>query len=416
MAEFSNVDAFLNFQGSERGGGTKKLKKWIDRGFCNAFFHTKMLPTSVWYHSFFELVVRTDRETDRTLKNVWFRQNVCLEDEAILKKQHFRTPEGHREHPPVLCPDCITIEVVRGMIKRGEIKDTDVLFEFSGADKPDEDRVLHAGGYAGLWTRKMSEPEKARLAQHGIYMGNSGMKMGAWSENAKATLSYIFAMVDADNVGDGLLVAIQKQSLGDKVKKTINKEIKSNGDLGNPFLHPYCLQFTYDEKNPKFDDKYDAARMNSVVLTPQIEALIRGERPDISRHTTPPDLATHRSLLEAHCRIRLPWGEIFKKAEEAAERKREAEEAGGLQFDTANKTTQVQVPANVAPPAPAPTPAPVALAPAGQKWGDPCDSCKAPMLEGALVCGACGMTYDEIPDPASPAATSTQTSTDGIPF
>lgn len=396
MATFQSVDEFLNFRGQE-GGASTRLKNWKEKGFFNAFFHRGLMPSSVWYHRIPELVVRRDKDDpSRQLHNVWSRQFVCFEDEKILKKQRFRTPEGLREHPPIICPDCRLLEVIRAMVLRGDIKDTDVVFEWSGSDKPEENCVRHAGGITGLWKQdKMTPADKERLAQHGIYMANSGKKFGAWNEKAIAQLNYIFAVVNAEDAAAGLQVDIQTQGLGDKVKKTINKEIASNGASGNPFTNPYCIQFQYKPSEPKFDDKYDAQRMNIVPLTPSIQQLIDGEPPDISRYTRLPDLATHRAMLETHAKVSLPWDEIFGPAERA-EKVRRATSA----------PDQAASAAPIIGPQPAPaSPPPVARVreKPPEEWGDPCDPpCNAPMLKGQTVCGKCGAKYAVTPD--APAA------------
>lgn len=389
MGEFNTVDDFLNHKGSEGGSG-KRLKSWAKYpGYMNFWLHTKQMPCSVWFHRIPELVVRQDKD-DRTIvkKNVWGRQHACWEDESILKKQRFRTPEGRREYPPTKCGICRLIEAIRELVLDGAIQDTDVLFEFTGSDDPTENKILHAGGFANMWKREASDEEKERLKKHGIYMSK------AWDENGQAKLSYVFAGGNHDAPDDGLQIAVQTQLLGDKVKATIRKEIASkDGDDGNPFLKPYCIRFVYDASAKKFDDKYDAMRIDRLKLTPEIEKIIRGERPDISRFTRKFNQKDMRAMLEKHAtplakRV-LPWDSIF--------------DVPGYNEDPAEQEKSESKPTSQAPEKSESKPS---SAPA-EEMADPCDDCNAPMKVGQTKCTKCGAKYED-DEPATAAAAPAQ--------
>ena len=389
MAEFNTVDDFLNHKGTEGGSG-KRLKSWAkDPGFMNFWLHTKQMPCSVLFHRIPELVIRQDKD-DRsvTKKNVWGRQHACWEDESILKKQRFRTPEGRREHPPTKCGICRLIEAIRELVLDGKLQDTDVLFRFEGSDNPTENKILHAGGFANMWKREADDDEKERLKKHGIYLSK------AWDENAVAKLNYVFAGVNHDAPSDGLQIAVQTQLLGDKVKRTIRNEIASkDGDDGNPFIKPYCIRFLYKAEEKKFDDKYDALRIDRLKLSPEIEKIIRGERPDISRFTRKFNQKDMRATLEKHAteiaRNVLPWDVIF--------------DVPGYDVDPAEEEKEQ-------PSAKASVPEKVESKPAAKpadEMGDPCDDCGAPMTKTQTKCGKCGATYandDPPPAQAKPAA------------
>lgn len=387
MAEFNTVDDFLNHKGSEGGSG-KRLKSWAkDPGYMNFWLHTKQMPCSVWFHRIPELVVRQDKD-DRTIvkKNVWGRQHACWEDESILKKQRFRTPEGRREHPPTKCGICRLVEAIRELVIDGKLQDTDVLFEFTGSDDPTENKVLHAGGFANMWKREADDEEKSRLKKHGIYLNK------AWDENAQAKLNYVFAGVNHDAVQDGLQIAVQTQLLGDKVKRTIRNEIASkDGDDGNPFIKPYCIRFLYKAEEKKFDDKYDALRIDRLKMSPEIEKLIRGERPDISRFTRKFNQKDMRATLEKHAtplaRKTLPWDAIFDVpgyGEEQAEEKQETSSPSPQTEEKPAGRTRVQE-----------SPA--------EEMGDPCDDCGAAMTKTQTQCKKCGAKYANDDTPAGPS-------------
>ena len=383
MSQFSNIDDFLKFRGSE-GGGQKRLKDWKKKGLFTFWFHTACMPSRVWLHKIPELVVRTDRNTQAPLKNVWGRQHVCHEDESILKKQKFTTkPEGRREHPPKRCGVCRVTDGIRNMIIDGRIKDTQIVFRFEGSDKPEENQVIHAGGLCNFWKRDLEPEEKARLNAAGVYASK------VWAENMMAGLNYVFAVCDHEDANAGVQVAIQNQLVGDKVRKLINDEIASKDDAGNPFTHPYAIQLVYNEHEKKIDDKYHARRIDKYALTPDVEKVIRGPKPDLSKFVTPFNAAALRATLEKHATIDLPWDRWFP----------------------------IDVPAEEAPPPVEPPPAPKTYstpsAPAApaEELGDPCEDCGAPMTKTQTTCGKCGAVY-AVEEPAAPAPTKAAASAD----
>lgn len=400
--EFQNVDDFLNYKGSETTGG-KRLKGWAnDPGFLNWWMHTQQFPIAIWYHRLPELVVWSPKDAqDTKKKNIWGRQLACHEDDKILKKMYFRNDDGSREFPPKKCGLCRCVECVYQMVRRGQLQDTDLIFKWEGSDKPEENIALHAGGFANYWKRdKLSDAEKERLKNSGIYFSG---KQGVWRENAQAKLNYIFVGVNQDDVAAGVQVAVQTKDVGEKVRATINKEIASNdGDAGNPFINPYCIQVLYKAEEKEFGKKYDALRMNRFKLTPEIERLIKGEKPSVKKYTDKFDQALVRSQLESHALVDLPWDRIFDV------------EAGPV--EPPGPKTSAQVPADVKPSAPAAPPAPAAAAPAAssggrrrveppkEEMGDPCDDCKAPMTKTQTKCTQCGAVYaNDTPAPAAAA-------------
>lgn len=388
MAEFKTVDDFLNYRGSEGGGGgARRTKSWKkDPGHINLWLHTKQVPCSVWIHPFVEVVVRTNKDDPRDVKkNVWSREHVCWEDESVLKKQRFRGPDGKREHPPKTCAWCLLIEAVRDLVEDGKLEDTDVLFRFEGADDPSENRAFHAGGLTAMWPRDMNPEEKQRLSKSGIYASK------AWQESAVAKLNYALAGVNNDNVEAGVTVSLENQLIGDKVKKVIRDEIQSREEMGNPFINPYCLRILARPEEKKFDEKYHVLRIDKYKLTPDVEKLIRGEKPDLSKFTTrfnPTDL---RAVLEKHAtekaRRVIPWDAIFAPSLRAAASRPEPEQPSQAEIDRAVASNKSDL-------------APTAAAPAG----DPCEVCNAAMAKGQLKCGNCGEEYqDDGADEAKPA-------------
>lgn len=390
MAEFKSVDDFLNHRSSEGGGGARRFKSWKkDPGFLNIWLHTKQMPCSVWVHRIPELVVRQKQDSNEVLKNVWGRQHVCWEDESILKKQRFRDPEtGVREHPPKKCGLCRLSEAIREMIADGVMKDTDVIFKFEGADDPKENIAIHAGGFCSLWGREVEDDDKERLKSHGIYLSK------VFAESGVAKLNYVLAGVNHDDVAAGVQVAVETQLVGDKIKRTIRNEIASKDDEGNPFLHPYCMRLIAKPEEKKFDDKYDAIRIDRLKITAEIDRLIRGDKPSIAKYTTRFNQKTMRSLLEKHAvgpGKQIKWDQVFDVPQLVPD----LEEGEAAEKPKAS----AQVPEKVTPPAP---PKAEAKGPATI----PCDDCKAPMLETDTKCAKCGAVYEieEAPKASAPAA------------
>ncbi len=378
MAEFQSIDDFVNYRSSEGGGG-KRLKSWKkDKGILNFWLHTKQMPARCWNHQIPELVVRTDRDTQVTKKNVWGRQFVCHEDEEVLKKQRFRDRQtGARELPPRSCGQCRLQEAVYQAIWSGKLDDTEILFRWEGADDAKENRIVHAGGLCGYWKREMPDAQAARLANAGIYMKT------AWSENMLAKLKYVFVGVNQDDVASEVQTTLETELVGQKVQKLIRDQIASEpGNLGNPILSPYCIQIYYSPQEPQFNEKYGARRVNRYPLTPEIEKLIRSDPPTIAHYLKPFDPTKLRAMLEQYatpiCKKVLDWDAIWNVPNPI---RRPPPEEPRRAPETSS-----------APPASALDRFPTV------EYDDPCDDCKAPMLKGATKCTNCGASYEATPD------------------
>jgi hypothetical protein len=307
----NSVDAFLKHRTSERTGGRLK---WKDNKppRVDVWMHKLVIPIALWSHQFPRLVVRENKKEDSSKTEVWGGTLNCREDESILIRQYKRNDDGTRRFPPKSCPVCKLIETVRDMIEEEQLDWTQTIFRFDG----DEDRrVLHAGGLCGMYDDRndeMSDEDKKELKDAGIKMGGDD---GAWREKAIAKCAYVFAVVDNDDVGAGIQITTEAQSLGDKVKDVINDTIESleNNIVGNPFQTPYVIRWEYnDAKGIPYDKIYKARRMEKIVLTEDIDKLISSERPDLSHVTALPNMKSLRATLERHCTVKnMPWDHIF---------------------------------------------------------------------------------------------------------
>lgn len=404
MSEFNSIDDFLNHKGNSGRSGGRFLRDWKANGKIDIWLHTRRLPLAIWQHRFPRLFVREDKETREVDKffstlQAWN----CWEDESVLRAQWKRNVDGTREVPPRACPLCRLIEHIRLAVDRGDIAMSDPVFEFRGSTDPDKDRVVHAGGIAGLFTDKLSNEDKNALKKRGIFMSE------AWKETSLAKLSYIFCVVDHAHPELGVQIDVETQLVGDKVKAVIvdQMESKPTPDLGNPMITPYCIQLRYSKDEVAFAKRYHARPLERNQLNDQIEALIRSEPPDLSHQTRPFSAAMLRSVCEQYAVMDLPWDEIFEGAEEYDRKHQAREEAGRNDEDAAEDPEEILKNSigpkeargetsrrQIKPPSPPPS------SPAVETV--PCDRCHAPMGLDQAKCGKCGAEYEVDEPPPEP--------------
>lgn len=406
--EFNSIDEFLGHSGSS--GRNRYLRDWKKKGFINIWLHTRRLPLANWAHNFPQLVVFEDKETRATTKAYWGRPINCWEDESFLKVQYKRAPDGQLEEAkPGKCSMCRVVDEIHLAIHNGELDWLDEVFRFEGSTDPKNDQVLYAGGVTGLFNSdKLTDKQKAELRVKGISQRDT------WRQNGHAKLSYVFALVDQDDVRAGVQIATQNQLIGDRVKKVIRDTQASLGDEeGNPMLNPFCVQLTYDENAP-INNMYHARRIEKHKLSPEIERLIRSDPPDLRGSLRKFNQRTQRAFLERHASVDLPWDRIFDVP--MLEGDDDGEDA-----DTSVPTTEErQAPARksvggveaLAPAPKAPPPPPSSR----RVMMIPCEGCKKPMAEDARKCGNCGATYSFDEDEEEKPAVKGKSTGDKLPF
>jgi hypothetical protein len=415
---FNAIDGFLNHSGSTGGGG-KFLKGWKKDGRLYAWLHCMQLPIGLWRHNFPQLIVKENKDTRRVERHIWGQSDNCWEPEDVLKEQNFRNKETkQRDKMPTRCPQCRLIEHVwqRVNVTR-DLDFTAPILRFDGADNPKENCIIHAAGiYNGFSTTavaKFTDAQKDQVAKSGIFLSE------AWKENDKASLSYVFTIVNNDKPGDGVQITVEKSSLGDRVKGVINDRIESAGvEAGNPTITPYCIEFTYDEKK-SMNEMYGARYIERIKITPEIERLIRSDPPTLDKVLEPFDRMQFRAQLEKHlvADLDLDWifdVEVDEETGEDEEHEERTPEVGGDDDTDAGDDDGTSfphganVPAAAAPPPPASAPAPrtrrkPVIPP--EELGDPCEVCKDPMRKTDVKCAGCGTEYEpeDAPAPAAPA-------------
>jgi hypothetical protein len=451
-----DMDGFLDHETSTGGQRGKFLRGWKKRppavpvkngptGEVNVWLHTRVMFASLWIHNLPRVVNRKNRQTGEETIEIWGNSWNCWEHEDVLKDNKRDWNTGERESPYKICPVCKMIEFLREAVRTGQLQPHDPVFRFH---TPSEERLIHAAGiYNGLDSKGLTPEQVKGIADAGIKLSM------AWREAGTAKCNYVFSVVDHDNPEDGVQTAIETSLLGDKTKACIRRLRNKLGEQGNwnPLVTPYAICWQHiDRQGIAFEKKYDADDRPALKLTPDIEALITGEAPDLSRIKARGRVRQLRDQLEQYALVDLPWGDFFDEAEAedkerqdddgdfpyganepapAAEIDEEALAKADAAMAEAAGKTQVQVPAKVAtkapepakvapaatkpaqaptpaakPPAPAVAPAAsgrkkIAVKPKVEEVFIPCDDCKTQMREDWEKCPGCGATYgveDEI--------------------
>jgi hypothetical protein len=318
-----NVDDFLNHR--TRAGGGAYLSSWKKdgSGSIDVWLHCELFSAPCWNHPVPHLV-ELERDGEKELVPIAQRW-VCHESEELLKRQFFYEKggerDGEREMPPVLCPMDMVIEEVRRLYRSGKIGWTDPVFEWRGTR---ESLVVLAGGIDGSFGSKDLSREQLRALRVADVKRNG--PDGAYKQNLRAKLNYLFCLVDANDVEAGLQKAFEAKALGEKLKKAIRDEIKRarsrqdpEGRQGNPTVNPYPIEWTYDDSKD-FDEKYDVLCKTREQPTERILQLIRGPAPNVDHDLEPGNCFSLRVELEEHCVLKkglLDFDRCFEAAAKA---------------------------------------------------------------------------------------------------
>lgn len=388
--EFNSIDDFLKHKGRE--GGSQFLRGWKKDGYLEVWLHTKQFPIALWQHSW----PRKFTSEKEDVKKVAFYMvgHNCHENERVLKAQSKKTPDGKRQVPPEKCPLCNLAVVLEEMVLDGEILWTDPIFRFTGATDPKDNVVLHAGGIYGAFGDDMTDAEKEQLKQAGIHLRTADGG-GAWAENTLAKLKYVFAVVDQNNVKDGVQILVETGLLGQCVQKVINDRIDSAGPTkGNPAVTPYAIKLVYNANEKAWNKKYEARYMEKYELRPQVEELIRGEKPDLKRVVQPFNTKALRASMEQYLvpGVKLNFDRIFAGVKDLDEN--EPSEDTEFPHGANAKKPEEEKKQEAAPPAGRRGRRKEAAPPPEEKMGDPCEDCGAPMRADQTKCGKCGAQYD----------------------
>jgi hypothetical protein len=368
VTKHRSMDDWLRSKPPGKTGGGKFLTGWKDfkagTGTLDTWLHTQTLPMTVWRHSFPMLIIVKDKKTGADVTHVWGRGQTCHETEDVLDKLYWReergVPSSERTAPPERCAMCKLAEWCWQEswawvdshtwddeakewkeTKKGKGRGTDpcdVLFKFVSEADDKENTTIHVGGFCGLFGRDKDMPEDLLKA-----MAASKIRQReAWKENCMVKAKSVMCVVDNDDPGAGVQISEETKELGEKVKKEILKQLKSNEiDIQK---QPYCIRWEYD-KSKQMGQQYEATAMMKIKPTPRILALIRSkDKPDTSALEKPFKQQELRGIFERHCKLAkgaVPWNEIFPTKEQEAEwAEGDAANTDGDESDDAERGTE----------------------------------------------------------------------------
>ena len=381
MTQGMGLDEFLGHSSSDRGG---RVLNWRKRNppQIDTWMHTQGRIVALWRHGWPRLV-DYERDGEKSLE-VWGGSWNCWEEEAVLRRQHKRRDDGSRHTPPVICPMCLLLEYLREQVRTGGLSWTAPAFKFEGDDDSQTQILTVAGMYNGFGG-ELTRSEVQELRRAGIRRDE------AWKQNTVAKCSYVFSIVDHNDIGKGVQTAIETTAMGDAVKRVIRDQMDSLGETeGHPLRSPYVIRWEYKPQEQEFDKKYRALAMPKLQLSPEVRELIYdAPLPDIASMIERGNIASLRSVMEKHALIDLPFDKLFEAAE-----------------NTMGQTAPEQEPAPSAP-KPAARRSPKSEPsqpdyPAGTVTL-PCDACGATMAESDVTCWKCGAKYEVDPPAESPA-------------
>lgn len=401
-----SLDEFLGHKSSTYGGG--KILNWKKRKppQLNIWLHTQAPFVALWRHGW-PRMVEIERDGEK-VREVWGGSFNCWENEETLKKQYRRT-DGARVLPPERCPLCLLAEYLRGEVDAGRLAWTEPVFEFE-ADDPRNTVVLTAAGLYNGFGGDLSRTELAELRRAGIRRDE------AWKQNAMAKCSYVFSIVDDDDVAGGVQVCIETTALGDAVKRVIRDQMDALGETeGHPLKTPYAIRWEYHPDEQEFSKKYRSLALPKVPLTPEIRAfIVDAQPPDIQPLIGLGDAVALRAVMETAAKIDLPFDSLFAPSAGPADRAqvpaRQAPRRESPPITEAAEYAEVAADSKVAAgprrrrqtrPA-EPTEPQMPDYPAGTVF-IPCDSrgCGAKMADTDDTCWKCGAKY-ELDEPKPP--------------
>lgn len=338
MVQGYGIDAFLDYTTKTSGRGNGRLKNWkksIDEkhGQITFWLHTMVMPIPVWTHQQVFNVVEVEDDSGEKKLKVFPRRFNCHEGPVMVKigkdtvplasLQKWRNDDGTAEHQPTVCPNCILPGVVAQMVNKGQIGYTDVVFEWRGSDE-DSLVQLRAGGIYGDFRKKEHSRERQVAMRKALLR-----KDEAFKHDMRTNLKYLLLIVDDGNVEQGLVTTFESEALakkirsaivaeGDRVQKSTKIDMRDDRVRGrwDPAISPYPFSVEYDDTQ-EFEHKYKVTSLVGADVPDAIRELIVNTPIPKLEEAELGNCYELRAELEAHCKVKLPWDEIFGPAKDA---------------------------------------------------------------------------------------------------
>lgn len=252
------------------GGGYNRLRNWKEDGEIVVWIHTKTLIHKRLFHMVPYVGQREDEDTGKKKTSILYLPFVCHED----VNEYLRLGKNFE---PMHCPLCRFIEHLKN---NGNIADGETV-----------------------WDSSIGDRKRDRVCTKADFVGDTDGG-GDWRLTFKPSIQYILAVIDNDHPGDGISIAAEKFSLGEKIKSAVQKEIDRRGpDEGDPDRNPYAFKFVFNSKSRTPSDYYDAYPLDRIEMTAEIEELLGQDAQDLSAWISPGDTKILREAMEAHVTV-----------------------------------------------------------------------------------------------------------------
>lgn len=349
-------------------GGGKRLRNWKDDGFIEVWIHAP----SRFYKRLFTLLPYVgeieDEKTKKTIPAIRYFPYISHEEVNNFVK---RTP-------PQQCP---FLRFADWLKNNDNIDWQEIVWSASVGNRK-KDRVLTKADFFGS-------------KEHG----------GDWRSAMKLSIQYIMAVVDNKNVKDGLVVATEKFSIGENIKKCVKQMMDSKGpELGDPGKNPYCFKFVYDANADRPENYYQVYAVERIERTPEVDELLASEPIDMTEYLLPSDPSMVRHIMEAHIPLdNVPFDEFFDNTQPVFSQWNQKDTSFEVENDELKEPAKT-VPAKAQP---KPTATPVTTAPVATTPAEPeaptgnmidCPSCKGSGNKRGVQCRVCG-GVGQVPGP-----------------
>jgi hypothetical protein len=275
------------------GGGSNDatfLDSWKKEGILKVWAHREP-PWERRLHSFRQVILDESGKTPK--KTIKWHPFVCWEEDESYHRERAKWRKGYDVSEP-RAPKCPMCRLVEYFEAAEDIEHDDVIFEFvAGREK----RQIIKGDFIG-----------------------QGKSRDSYQDSGLPKSEYIMAVIPADNP-DGVYLANETWTLGQKLHQRIKKDIAMLGDDGNPETTPICYTFEFD-KSVRGSGAYGVSRFPEAELTEAIQELWDGPAPDAGPFTEPSDpKKLFDSVQDGIVYDDIPIDELFAPAIEAWEAK-----------------------------------------------------------------------------------------------